>query len=91
MSQKQGEKALFTRNILNLGWIISKNQERMEILHQRAWKNKFFSYILIFISRYHEPKSIQHTVPNKIVLVGEIPKNKKRTLFICEEHKSTKL
>ena len=39
-----------------------------------------------------KPKSIQHTaVPNKILLVGKIPKINKRTMLICEEHKSTKL
>ena len=39
-----------------------------------------------------KPKSIQHTaVPNKIVLVGKIPKINKSTIIICEEHKSTKL
>ena len=39
-----------------------------------------------------KPESIQHTaVPNKILLVGKIPKNNKRTMLICEEHKSIKL
>ena len=39
-----------------------------------------------------KPESINHTaVPNKILLVGKIPKINKLTMLICEEHKSIKL